>query len=67
MANIPLCVCVCVYTPHLYLFLWCWTFWLLPYPFYWKQCCNEHWGANIFLNYDFLWVYAQEWDFWVKW
>ena len=27
------------------------------------QCYNEHWGAFIFLNYGFLWVYAKEWDF----
>ena len=30
-----------------------------------KQCCNEHLGACIFLNYDFLWLYAQKWDCWV--
>ena len=32
---------------------------LLPWPGYCKQCCNEHWGACVFLNYGFLWVYAQ--------
>ena len=25
------------------------------------------WIARILLNYGFLWVYAQEWDFWVIW
>ena len=28
---------------------------------YCKQCCNEHQGACIFLNYGFLQIYAQEW------
>ena len=27
--------------------------------------CCEHWGACIFLNYDFLQIYAQKWDFWI--
>ena len=27
----------------------------------------EHWDTCIFLNYGFLWVYAQEWDCWVIW
>ena len=26
---------------------------------YCKLCCNEHSGACVFLNYGFLWVYAQ--------
>ena len=29
--------------------------------------CNEHWDSCIFLNYGFLWIYAQEWDCWVTW
>ena len=33
----------------LYPFLCWWTFRLLPCPGYCKQCCNEHWGAWIFL------------------
>ena len=32
-----------------------------------KLCCSEHRGACIFSNYGFLWVYAQEWDFWIIW
>ena len=24
-------------------------------------------GACIFLNYSFLWIYAQEWDCWIIW
>ena len=38
---------------------------VVPCPGYCKSCCYEHWGACIFLNYGFLWVYAQEWDCWV--
>ena len=50
----------CIYIPHLlYPFLCWWTFRLLPRPGYCKQCCNEHWGACVFLNYGFLKVYAQ--------
>ena len=30
------------------------TFWLLPCPGCCKQCCNEHWGKCVFLNYDFV-------------
>ena len=26
-----------------------------------------NWGACIFLNYDFIQLYAQEWDCWVIW
>ena len=40
---------------------------LLPYLGYSKQCCNEHSGACIFSDYDFLWIYAQEWDCWIIW
>ena len=38
---------------------------LLPCPGYRKQCCSEHWGTCVFLNYGFLSVYAQWWDCWV--
>ena len=58
----------CIYLPHLlYPFICRWTFRLLPWPGYCKWCCKEHWGACIFLNYAFLWVYAQQWDGWVIW
>ena len=30
-------------------------------------CCNDHWGTCIFSNYDFLQMYAQEWDCWIVW
>ena len=46
--------------PHpLYPFLFWWTFRLLPCPGYYKQCCSEHWGTYISLNYDFFSLYAQ--------
>ena len=32
---------------------------------YCKQFCIEHWGACVFLNYGFLWVYTQNWNCWV--
>ena len=36
----------CIYVPQLlYPFDCRWAFRLLPWPGYWKQCCNEHWGA----------------------
>ena len=34
---------------------------------YCKQCCYEHWGACIFSDYGFLWIYAQEWDCRIIW
>ena len=34
-----------------------WTSNLLPCPDYCKQCCNEHWGTCMFLNYGFLRVH----------
>ena len=27
-----------------------------------KQCCDEHWGARVSFNSDFLSVYDQQWD-----
>ena len=41
----------CIYVPHLlYPFLCWWTFRLLPCLGYYKQCCNEYWGAQILSN-----------------
>ena len=34
---------------------------------YYKQCCDEHWGARVCFRSGFLSVYAQEWDCWVIW
>ena len=49
----------CIYVPYLFCpFIFRWTFRLLPWPGYCKYCCSEHWGACVFLNYGFLWVYA---------
>ena len=39
-----------------------WTFRLLPCLSYWKQHCIKYWGACIFLNHVFLWVYPEEWN-----
>ena len=39
-----------------------WTCRLFPCLGYCQQCFNEHWGACIFSNYVFLWIYAQVWD-----
>ena len=49
----------------LYPFTCGWTSRLLPCSSYYKQCCNEHWGIYVFFDFDFLRVYAQEWDCWV--
>ena len=32
-----------------------------------EQCCYEHKGVCIFLNYSFLWIYTQEWDCGIIW
>ena len=32
-----------------------------------NSAASEHWGACIFLNFSFLWLYAQEWDCWIIW
>ena len=29
---------------------------------YYKQCCDEHWGICVSFISDFLSVYAQQWD-----
>ena len=44
-----------------YPFLCWWTFKLLACLGYCKECCSGYWGAYIFSNYGFLWIYAQEW------
>ena len=37
---------------------------MFPCPGYYKQCCDEHWGACVSFNSGFLGVYAQQWDCW---
>ena len=55
-----------MYVPQfLYPFTCRWTSKLLLCPSYCKKCCNEHWGTYVSFNYDFLMVYAQQWDCWV--
>ena len=57
-----------VYVPQLpYPFVCWWGSRLLPCPGYYKQCCDEHWGARVSFRSGFLSVYAQEWDCWVIW
>ena len=72
MANHFVCVYVfvCAFTraPNL-LSPIIWGSGLLPCLGYCKQCCYEHWGACIFLNYcfHFFQIYAQEWNCWIIW
>ena len=52
----------CVYVPMLpYPIICWWASRLLPCPGYYKQCCDEHWGARASFRSGFLGVYAQEW------
>ena len=46
-------------------FLCQWTFRLLTCPDYSKLFCIEHWSACMFLNYCFLQINVQKWDFWI--
>ena len=56
----------CVHVPQLsYPFICWWTSRLLPYPGYYKQCCDEHWGTRVSFNSGFFGVYAQQWVCWV--
>ena len=48
---------------HLYPFICRWTFKLLLCLGSCKPCCNEHWGAFIFLNESFLQILAKEWGY----
>ena len=58
----------CVYIPLLfYPFICQWTSRLLPCSSYCKQRCKEQWDTCVFFNFDFLRIYAQEWDCWFIW
>ena len=64
LSNIPLYI----HIPHLlYPFICQWTFMLLPCLGCCEQCYYEHWGACIFSNQSFLWIYAQKWDYQIIW
>ena len=63
MSSIPLYV----YTTSSYPFICWWTFMLFPCLGYCEYCCWEHRGVCIFLNYHFIWVYAQEGNCWIIW
>ena len=57
-----------VYVPQLpYPFICWWASRLLPRPGYYKQRCDEYWGARVSLRSGFLGVYVQKWDCWVIW
>ena len=47
-----------MYVPHLGPSICWWTFRFLLCLSYCKQCCNEQWGACIFLTYSSVWTYA---------
>ena len=52
-----------VYVPQLpHPFICWWASRLLPCPGYYKQCCDEHWGARDSFRSGFLSVYAQKWN-----
>ena len=56
----------CVYVPQLsYPFICQWASRLLPCPGYYKQCCDEHWGARVSFRSGFLGVYVQKWC-WIR-
>ena len=42
-----------------------WTFSLFPCLGYYIAMNIA--GAYIFLNYSFVWIYAQKWDDWIIW
>ena len=50
MTNNPLCICT---TSSLFIPL-SMNKQVASCPGYCKQCCNEHWGVCVFLNYSFL-------------
>ena len=58
--------CICI-PYHFYPFICQWTSRSFPCLRFCKQCCCEHWTVYIFLNYSFLQMYAQEWDFRIIW
>ena len=35
---------------------------IVPCLGYCKQGYNKRWSTYIFLNYNFPWIYAQQWD-----
>ena len=46
-----------------------WAFGLVSYFCYCKQCSNRHKCACVFIVewYILIWVYSQQWGYWVKW
>ena len=67
---VAVCVSVCVYIYMCHIFIHSSGnvyFRLFPYLGYCGQCCYEHRGACIFLNYSFVQIHAQDWDCWIIW
>ena len=56
----------CLYVPHLlYPFICQWTFKLLPCLSHCKQWHSEHQDTWILSNHVFLWMFVQDWDYWI--
>ena len=63
MANIPLYICICHIFIHSSVGGCLGGFHALAVV----NSVAMNWGTSIFLNYGFLWLYAQEWDCWIIW
>ena len=58
----------CIYVPYLFYPLICQlTFRLLPCLAIVNSAAMNIGGVCIFLNYSFVWIYAQEWNSWIIW
>ena len=74
LSNIPLCVCVCVCV-CMYVYIHIYDIFFIHSTvnghlgcLYVSAIVNTaamHRGACIFLNYSFIWIYAQEWNYWI--
>ena len=58
----------CMYSPHLLYAVLCqWTFRLFPCLGHCEQCCCEHRGACVLLNYSFFQIQTREQGCWILW
>ena len=56
----------CLYVPHLlYPFICQWTFKVLPCLSHCKQWHSEHQDTWILSNHVFIWMFVQDWDYWI--
>ena len=64
LSSIPLCISLCIqthtHTPHFPHPLVSWWTFRLFLCCYCEQCCYEHRGTCVLLNYSFVCVYAQD-------